>query len=61
MVTDHDIVTAMRTFGGSFIRALAAAYQAADAPNQQRIKDAFADEWENYAAIVRLHRERRRA
>jgi len=38
----------MRRFGGNFVRLLGTALLAADANNQQRIRDAFPDYWERY-------------
>jgi len=53
-MTDHEIIDAMLTLGGNFVRHLALAFQAADTINQQRIKDAFADEWRQYHELAML-------
>ena len=59
-VTDQEIVVAMLTMGGNFIHHLAQAFCAADATNQQRIKDAFADEWGHYHELALLRAGGRR-
>lgn len=51
-ITDYDVTQAMLTYGGSFIEKLARAFRAADARNQARIKDAFADYWQEYTLVV---------
>jgi hypothetical protein len=53
-MTDDQVVTAMEVFGGSFIRALALAYRAADRVNQARLKAAFPDEWVRYHELAVL-------
>lgn len=39
----------MKTYGGSFVRHMAHAYEAADAKNRARIEAAFPELWERYA------------
>ena len=51
-MNDHDVIRAMLTYGGNFIQHLAAAWQAADAMNQYRIKTAFDREWRHYAELA---------
>lgn len=52
-INDYDVTQAMLTYGGSFVEALAKAFRAADARNQARIKEAFADYWQQYADLRR--------
>lgn len=51
-VTDHEVIDAMLALGGNFIQHLARAFMAADPVNQQRLKDAFADEWRRYTDLA---------
>jgi hypothetical protein len=50
--SDYAVVVAMHTFGGSFVQALALAYDRADPENFAKLKAAFPDEWAVYAAIA---------
>ena len=49
---EHDellkVSNNMFNYGGSFVRALGEALAKADAINQQKIKDAFPEYWEQY-------------
>lgn len=55
MTTDNEraIVDAMHTYGGSFVKALAAAWYVADDHNKQKLKMAFADYWQTYTRFVK--------
>lgn len=44
-------IEAMENLGGSFMRALAALYLAADPENRKRIKETWPDEWEKYSQL----------
>jgi hypothetical protein len=57
-MTDDEIVGAMATFGGSFVRQLAKLFQLADDHNRAKLKTAFADYWDEYADIARLDTKR---
>jgi hypothetical protein len=57
-MTDYEIVAAMDAFGGSFARAIAAAWYKADHENQARIKAAFPDLWAEYTELAELQRAR---
>jgi hypothetical protein len=57
-MTEHEIVAAMDAFGGSFARALAAAWRMADPDNQRRLKEAFPDLWAEYAELAERQRVR---
>jgi hypothetical protein len=50
--TDHEVIDTMLLLGGNFVQHLARAFCAADAVNQQRLKLAFADEWQRYAELA---------
>ena len=54
MVTleETETVGAMRRYGGSFVKALADAFTAADAENFAKLRAAFPDYWEKYRAIA---------
>jgi hypothetical protein len=60
-MTDYDVAEAMLTMGGSFMRYLALAFRAADAVNQRRIKDTFAEEWRQYHKLAVLRASRKQA
>jgi len=46
--TERQTIDAMQKYGGSFIRALAAAYIAADPTNRCKIQDTWVVEWDKY-------------
>lgn len=52
VMSDHDILHAMEHFGGSFVKALAAACRRADPENLARIKAAFPELWTTYADLA---------
>ncbi len=56
-MTDHEIVTAMELYGGSFTKALALACHRADPENLARIKAAFPELWLGYAELEKARRE----
>jgi len=47
------IIAAMHKWGGSFVKALAHAAQAADPENLQRLENAFPEIWQKYAALAK--------
>lgn len=49
---DNDVVWAMETYGGSFVKALAAAARCADAINLEKLKLAFPEYWQRYAEMA---------
>jgi hypothetical protein len=49
--SDYNTITAMETYGGSFVQRLAAAYIAADDDNRARIRTAFSDLWAKYRKL----------
>ena len=53
---DHEIVSAMASYGGSFAQALAEACRRADPLNFARIKAAFPDLWEHYDELAAGHK-----
>ena len=55
-MTDWDVVEAMRTYGGSFVQALAVCYQRADVENQHRLRDAFPEIWVEYQQLAEATR-----
>lgn len=50
--SDYDTTNAMLNHGGSFAKALAHAATQADPDNLQRLKLAFPELWEKYAAMA---------
>lgn len=55
-VDDHEVIEAMRTFGGSFIKALAEAWLRGDPINRLKIQHNWINEWSEYAAVATLRR-----
>jgi hypothetical protein len=53
-------IEAMLTFGGSFVQALARAWQAADYRNRAKLFAAFEDLFTEYEEMARLQAERER-
>lgn len=51
-VTDWHIIEAMTRYGGGFIKHLALACKHADLTNLRRIKNAFPEEWTQYATFA---------
>jgi hypothetical protein len=50
--TERAIIDAMEKYGSSFIRALAAAYIAADPDNRGKIRDTWILEWHQYTHMA---------
>lgn len=50
---EMDVVAAMRKYGGSFVKALAEAYVAADGVNREKVRDAWPDYWLTYSNYAR--------
>lgn len=55
MTTDAEraVVNAMSKYGGSFVKALAAAWYLADEHNKAKLKMAFTDYWTTYVRFVK--------
>lgn len=53
---DYQVISAMALYGGSFVQALAALCDRADAENLDRIKAAFPEIWAEYVEIARSRR-----
>jgi hypothetical protein len=45
---ERAVIEQMERFGGSFIRALAAAYRLGDPDNRERIRNNWPEEWAKY-------------
>ena len=56
-ITDQQIITAMKRYGGSFVEALAQAAAEADADNLTRIKTTWPEYWWHYSAMARAIEE----
>jgi len=48
---DIGVIKAMQTYGGNFVKHLAATFIAADEDNRETIKTAFVDYWMKYLAM----------
>ena len=57
MENTEDVVGEMELRGGSFIKALAAAWRKADLSNRAIIEKAFGHEFDRYAEYVRNKQE----
>ena len=49
---ERDVIDEMNNYGGSFIRALARAFEYADDANFRRLKAAFPDYWARYEELA---------
>jgi len=54
MTPEHEIavIGKMKEFGGSFVKALAVAYEYADPINRKKIREAWPEYWKNYEILV---------
>lgn len=59
--TDHEVINAMRIYGGSFITHLSRLYDCADTTNQSRIRDAFHDYWAEYTELATMLKKKANA
>lgn len=50
--TERATIDCMEKYGGSFVKALAAAYIAADPSNRNLIRATWAYDWQRYAAMA---------
>lgn len=55
---DYKVIGAMRTYGGSFVKALATCAAHADASNLAKIKATWPDYWQEYVAMVEQDEKR---
>jgi len=55
---DYKVISAMRTYGGSFVQSLGICALHADASNLAKIKATWPDYWQEYVAMVE-HDEKR--
>ncbi len=55
MKTDHDyqILEAMQTYGGSFVKQLSLLCRLADETNFQKLKSTFSNYWEDYEQFIK--------
>jgi len=51
-LSDHQITQAMKDYGGGFVKQLGHLYRLADETNQDRIKAAWPELWQNYTEIA---------
>jgi len=51
-LTDFQITETMRKKGGGFVSRLGVLWRHADSENQAKLKEAFANYWQQYAAIT---------
>ena len=49
---DYKVISAMRTYGGSFVKALANCAAHADASNFAKIKATWPDYWQEYTRMA---------
>lgn len=55
---DYKVIGAMRTYGGSFVKALATCAAYADASNLAKIKATWPDYWQVYVEMVEQDEKR---
>lgn len=58
VLPDFVVVKAMRLLGGSFVQALAEAFDRADTENRRRLKAAFPELWSEYYELADRHGKR---
>ena len=46
------VAAAMMRYGGNFVKSLGSALICADSVNTRKIKEAFPDEWDQYASMI---------
>jgi hypothetical protein len=53
-MTDHDmdVVEQMEKYGGSFVQALAVCFRRADPNNLVKLKETFAEYWQQYEQML---------
>lgn len=49
---DYKVISAMRTYGGSFVKALATCAAHADASNLDKIKTTWPNYWQEYTRMA---------
>lgn len=52
MISDSQVIDAMRKYGGSFVQALADAHERADPVNSLKLKQTFSLNWKRYTDIA---------
>ncbi len=57
-ITDQDVITAMRKYGGSFVKNLANAAEVADLNNLIKIKITWAEEWTQFKKLAETDKEK---
>lgn len=60
-VDTGEVIDAMLTYGGGFVKALASAWTRADAENIKRLHAAFPDLWNRYFEMAKADKARRHA
>ena len=53
-MSGYAVIEAMSVYGGSFAKALASAFRAADNDNARRLKEAFPEMWAEYDEMARI-------
>jgi hypothetical protein len=48
---DYQVVENMETYGGSFVKALAGCFRAADYENFTKLKTTFPEYWDEYKGM----------
>jgi hypothetical protein len=53
-MTDHDmdVLEQMEKYGGSFVQALAVCFRRADPNNLAKLKETFAEYWQQYEQML---------
>lgn len=53
-VEEREIIDAMRTYGGSFVKCLAECFEHADVVNTEKLKKSFPEYWEEYRKMSKM-------
>lgn len=59
--TEHEILEAMWTYGGGFVKQLAVLYRLGDAINRRKLVEAFPDYFQQYDEMAAMAQRERLA
>ena len=53
-ITEEQVLSAMQTYGGGFVKQLARLYTLADPINRAKLRKCFQTEWKHYHELAEL-------
>jgi len=57
-VSDYEVINAMETYGGGFVKALAVAFRRADGTNFAKLRYTFDEYWKQYQQMAQANADR---